>query len=181
MKQTILTAGIGGQGVQVLGKLLAYCANAQGLHVTMDAKYSGNMRGAPSNCTVIISDRVIGSPIERRSAHLIACSQESLNKLLDRVAPGGAVWRDTTLAPLCPDGREDILFDGCPATALAEALGERRSANMVMAGYAAERLSFFDVSAMRECLPLVLGKKPQLIEQNFAAFDRGVRFAREAH
>ena len=178
MKQTILIAGIGGQGVQVLGKLLAYCATMQGFQVTMDAKYSGNMRGAPSNCTVIISDRMIGNPVERMNDHLIVFSQEALNKLLHRVLPEGVVLRDTTLAPNVPDGRSDIAFDGCPATTLAESLGEVRCANIVMAGYLAEHLSFLGSDVMRSCLNTVLGKKPQFMELNYAAFDRGVQYAR---
>ena len=178
MKQVILLAGTGGQGVQVLGKLLAYCANMQGLQVTMDAKYSGNMRGAPSNCTVIVSDRMIGDPTERRSDHLIAFTPAALTKLLDRVVPEGTVWYDSTQA-VFPEDRADLTAMSCPATQLAESLGEPRCANIIMAGFLAERMDVFDADTMRRCLDAVLAKKPHLLEQNRAAFNLGRTYARE--
>lgn len=175
MKQVILLAGIGGQGVQVLGKLLAFCANAQGLQVTMDAKYSGNMRLAPSNCTVIVSDRMIGNPLERRADHLVAFTPQAVEKLSDRVVPGGTVWYDSTqTADLVQRG--DLSYIPCPAAKLAEALGDARCVNMVMAGFLAARMGLFDPDAMRRCLDPVLGKKPQLLEKNKAAFERGLTY-----
>ena len=175
MKQVILLAGIGGQGVQVLGKLLAFCANAQGLQVTMDAKYSGNMRGAPSNCTVIVSDRMIGNPIERRADHLVAFTPQAAEKLTDRVVPGGTVWYDSTQEAAFPR-REDLTYLSCPAARTAEALGDARCANLVFAGFLAARMGLFDPDAMRRCLEAVLGKKPQLLERNKAAFEHGLSF-----
>lgn len=174
MKQVILIAGIGGQGVQILGKLLAMCANAQGMHVTVDAKYSGNMRGAPSNCTVIISDKIIGNPVERQCNHLVAFTQDALNKLSFRLAEDGTIWRDSTMAPIGSDYHTDF---ACPASAIAQELANERCANIVMAGFLAERIPFFDVDVMRDCLSQVLGKKPQWMELNREAFERGVQFA----
>ena len=174
MKQVILIAGIGGQGVQVLGKLLAMCANAQGLNVTVDAKYSGNMRGAPSNCTVIISDRMIGNPVERQCNHLVAFTQEALLKLSFRLTEQGTVWRDSTMAQI---GLEDHLDHACPACALAQELGNERCANIVMAGFLAAHMEYLDADAMRSCLEKTLGKKPQWMELNRKAFECGVRFS----
>ena len=174
MKQVILIAGIGGQGVQVLGKLLAMCANAQGLNVTVDAKYSGNMRGAPSNCTVIISDRMIGNPVERQCNHLVALTQEALNKLSFRLSGDGTAWRDSTLTQIGLEDHEDY---ACPASAIAQELGNERCANIVMAGFLADRMPFLDADVMRSCLEKTLGKKPQWMELNRKAFECGVRFS----
>ena len=173
MKHVILIAGIGGQGVQVLGKLLALCANAQGLHVTVDAKYSGNMRGSPSNCTVIISDRMIGNPVERQCDHLVVFTQEALIKLSDRLVPGGDVWRDSTLVPEALTQRDDVSDHACPASAIAQDVGDIRCANIVMAGFLSENMTELDADIMRGCMDKTLARKPHLMELNQKAFIRG--------
>lgn len=179
MKEVFLLAGIGGQGVQALGQMLAHCAAAQGLHVTMDAKYSGNMRGHPSNCTVIISDAEIGSPIEHRCDHLIAFTQQALDKLIDRVNSGGIVCYDSSAVTALPD-RSDLRFFGCPAAALAEELGDVRCANSVMAGFLPSQYGFLDGDTLRRCLALVLKKKPLLLDRNQSAFALGCDFGMSA-
>lgn len=179
MKEVFLLAGTGGQGVQILGQLLAHCANRQGLHVTMDAKYSGNMRGAPSNCTVIISDSEIGSPIESHPDHLVVFTQQALEKLIGRVRPGGIIACDSSLVHQRP-AEGDFVFRSCPATEIAESLGNARCANIVMAGFLAGHYDFLPPAVLRETLKLVLAKKPWLLPLNREAFDRGLACAQQA-
>lgn len=172
MKEVFLLAGVGGQGVQVLGQMLAHCALAQGLHVTMDAKYSGNMRGHPSNCTVIISDGEIGSPVEPMADHLIAFTQQALEKLVSRVKEGGTVCYDSSAVTALPE-RPDLRFFGCPAAVLAEEAGDVRCANSVMAGFLPARYDLLQPEVLADCLATVLAKKPMLLEKNRLAFDKG--------
>ena len=178
MKQSFLISGTGGQGVQLFGQLIAYCATAQGLFVTFDADYSGNMRGAPSNCTVILSDMPIDSPIERRPDNFIVFQQEAMDKLLmTRVADGGTVYYDSTLAAECPELRPDVTFIGCPATALAEEMGKVKAANMIMLGFFCRRSAVLDSTVMCSVIEQQFSKKPLLLPLNRAAFEKGSALA----
>ena len=173
MTEILLLAGFGGQGVQALGKALAYAGGLQGLHVTMDAQYSGNMRGSPSNCTVIISDRPIGSPREHCANRLVVFSQLALDKLVERVTQGGSVFYNSTLAAPPQELRQDLSFLPCPATELAEQIGDPRCANSVMAGFLSTQLTYLAREKLREGLRYALGAKPALLEINLRAFDAG--------
>lgn len=177
MKEILLLAGYGGQGVQTLGKALAYAGGLQGFCVTMDTQYSGNMRGSPSNCTVIISDHPIGSPREHCADRLIVFSQVALDKLVERVMPGGTVYYNSTLAALSPELRSDLSFLPCPVTELAEKIGDQRCANGVMAGFLSTQLKYLEREKLREGLLYALGTKPALHEINLRAFDAGSRFS----
>lgn len=179
MKEVFLLAGIGGQGVQALGQMLAHCGNCQGLRVTMDAKYSGNMRGHPSNCTVILSDTEIGSPVEPVADHLIVFTQQALDKLIGRVKEGGTVCYDSSAVTALPE-RPDVRFAGCPAAALAEEqLGDVRCANCVMAGFLPSVYGFLQPDTLEECIALVLGHKPLLLDKDRRAYALGRAFAAE--
>ena len=161
--------------MQLFGQLIAYCAMAQGLFVTFDADYSGNMRGAPSNCTVIISDTPIDNPIERRPNNFVVFHQETMDNLLPaRVADGGTVYYDSTLAAQRPEIRGDVTYIGCPATALAEEMGNVKVANMIMLGYFCKKSDVLDSAVMRDVIEQQLRKKPMLLPLNCAAFDKGL-------
>ena len=175
MKQSFLISGTGGQGVQLFGQLIAYCATAQGHFVTFDADYSGNMRGAPSNCTVILSDMPIDNPIERCPGNFIVFGQEAMDKLLmTRVADGGTVYYDSTLAAERPELRPDVTFISCPATALAEEMGNGKVANMIMLGFFCQKNAVLDGAVMRSVIGQQLRKKPLLLPLNCAAFEKGL-------
>ena len=89
----ILLAGFGGQGVLFAGKFLAYKGLLEGRHVSWLPSYGPEMRGGTANCSVILSDTDVGSPIVTAPDILVAMNLPSLDKYEDKVVPGGTIWQ----------------------------------------------------------------------------------------
>jgi 2-oxoglutarate ferredoxin oxidoreductase subunit gamma len=129
----IVIAGFGGQGVLFLGEVLARAALQDGREVTWLPAYGPEQRGGTANCTVVISDQPIGSPVVADPTILIVLNRPSLERFESRVRPGGLVIYDTTLVTRSP-ARADVEAIGLPATDLATAVGAPRVANVVLLG-----------------------------------------------
>lgn len=114
----ILVAGFGGQGVIFLGRLIAYAGMLEGREVTFFPSYGAEMRGGTANCTVILSDEMIGSPIVKNIDILIAMNEASLKRFLPKIRSGGAIIYDSSLIKL-PDATQDIRSTGIPASRMA--------------------------------------------------------------
>ena len=97
MYQEIVLAGFGGQGVLLIGKLLAYSGMKNGYEVTWLPAYGPEMRGGTCNCTVVISEKPVGSPMSKNPHGLIALNLPSLDKFEDTVRPGGVIVINTSL------------------------------------------------------------------------------------
>ena len=97
METSIVIAGFGGQGVLFAGQLLAYAGMDAGQHVTWIPSYGPEMRGGTANCTVIISDEAIGSPIVSRPDVTIVLNEPSYEKYADVVKPGGLLVINSSL------------------------------------------------------------------------------------
>ena len=122
MVEEILIAGFGGQGVMLMGHLLAYGAIYEGLEVTFFPSYGPEMRGGTANCTVVISDQRIGSPIRNTFTAFMAMNQASLVKFEDRVNAGGVLAYNETLIDT-PPKRGDVRIIKIPANEIATELG----------------------------------------------------------
>ena len=133
MYSEIILAGFGGQGVLLIGKLLAYAGLESGREVTWMPAYGPEMRGGTCNCTVVLSDRKIGSPISRRPHNLIALNLPSLDKFEDAVRPGGVIVINTSLVTRMPR-RTDVTVIAVAANELAVQSGTAKAANMVALG-----------------------------------------------
>ena len=108
MQTEIKFAGFGGQGILLSAKLLAYAAMKQGSFVAWVPSYGPEMRGGTAYCTVVISDKLIGSPIIKNPTHLVAMNLPSLEKFAGDVKPGGIVFINGSLIPV-RSNREDII------------------------------------------------------------------------
>ena len=95
MKEEIIIAGFGGQGVLSMGKILAYAGLMEGLEVTWMPSYGPEQRGGTANVTVILSDRSISSPVLNSYDTAVLLNQQSLDKFESRVKPGGTLIYDT--------------------------------------------------------------------------------------
>lgn len=133
MKQEIIIAGFGGQGVLSLGKILAYSGIMQGLEVTWMPSYGPEMRGGTANVTVVLSDRPISSPIAHEYDTVVVLNQQSLDKFESHVKAGGILIYDPN-GITHPPTRTDIGIYKVDATQEAARMGNPRVFNMIVLG-----------------------------------------------
>ena len=174
--KNILIAGFGGQGVLFAGKFLAYAGLLLDQQVSWLPSYGPEMRGGTANCSVILSDPAVGSPIVSAPDVLIAMNLPSFQKYQPAVQPGGVILMDSTLIGEAPS-RSDVTVYAVPATQMASDAGLTSLSNMILVG-----------KLLRECLPaldtvrddalwkVVPPKKAHLIEANQRAIALGSAF-----
>jgi 2-oxoglutarate ferredoxin oxidoreductase subunit gamma len=129
----IFFAGFGGQGIILAGKLICLAAMGEGKHVSHIPSYGAEMRGGTANCSVIVSDEEIASPLVPRPSICVVMNKPSLLKFQSIVRPGGLLIWNESLIDTKPD-RTDIELLAVRANEIAEAAGSYKSANMVMLG-----------------------------------------------
>mmetsp|Transcript_18546 Transcript_18546/g.8659 ORF Transcript_18546/g.8659 Transcript_18546/m.8659 type:complete len:179 (+) Transcript_18546:2947-3483(+) len=176
MQSEVMFAGFGGQGILFAGKILAETAMSQGLEVAWVPSYGPEMRGGTAYCTVVISDKQIGSPIIKNSMHLVAMNRPSLEKFAPTIKPGGVILINSSLISI-RSGRDDIDELILPATEIAKEIGNTKSANVVALSSFIERSRIVDFEAFRDCVEKEFSKKPKLIPLNMKAVDRGKQAA----
>lgn len=133
MKEEIIIAGFGGQGVLSMGKILAYSGIMQGQEVTWMPSYGPEMRGGTANVTVILSDKKISSPILSKFDVAIILNQQSLDKFEAGVKPGGLLIYDPNGITRLPQ-RKDITICSIAAVDIAAEIGNSKGYNMVVLG-----------------------------------------------
>jgi 2-oxoglutarate ferredoxin oxidoreductase subunit gamma len=178
MQTEIIISGFGGQGVLFAGQLLAYAALDCGRHVTWIPSYGPEMRGGTAHCVVIVSDDEIGSPIVRNPRAVIVMNLPSLDKYEALVKPGGVLVVNTSLVDRAPS-RKDIESVLVPAIKLAEGLGDRRLANIVLLGALLERLPVLSLEAVGTALDKhIPARHRDMLQANLAALQKGAALAR---
>ena len=177
MKTTqILIAGFGGQGVLFAGKFLAYKGLMEDQQLSWLPSYGPEMRGGTANCSVVLSDTPVGSPIITKPDVLIAMNLPSLQKFVDDVVPGGQIYVDSALIDEKVE-RTDVEVFYIPATQMAKDNGISSLANMIIVGHLLENhpeLSFQGTDAVVE--KLVPPKKAALVDLNKKALALGKEF-----
>ena len=133
MKEEIIISGFGGQGVLSMGKLLAYAAMMEGKEVSWLPAYGPEQRGGTANCTVIVSDNKIPSPIVSQYSTAILLNQSSMEKFLPTVKPGGALIYDSS-SIITPPEREDIRIYSMDAVEAAAEMRNIKTFNMIVLG-----------------------------------------------
>jgi 2-oxoglutarate ferredoxin oxidoreductase subunit gamma len=180
MHQEIIMAGTGGQGVMVMGQLLAHAAVVEDKNVVWFPSYGPETRGGSADCTVIVSTDPIGSPVTDSPDTLVAMNQVPLNKFVDSVKREGVILVNSSLAAL-PENRSDCKVVAVPANEIAVELGNLKIANMVMLGAMVELLKPVSIESVVEALKRVLPKhRHDMIPMNEAALRRGAELVREA-
>ena len=174
MKTTqILIAGFGGQGVLFAGKFLAYKGLVQDKQVSWLPSYGPEMRGGTANCSVIISDTPVGSPIITNPDALVAMNLPSLQKFVDSVVPGGHIFIDSTLITAKVE-RTDVQVHYIPATQMAKDAGFATLANMILTGKVLKELDAVSFDGNKETLEAFIpAKKANLIDINCQALQAG--------
>ena len=172
----ILIAGFGGQGVLFCGKFLAYKAMTENKQLSWLPSYGPEMRGGTANCSVVISDMPVGSPIITNPDVLIAMNLPSLLKFVDAVVPGGKIFIDSTLIDAKVE-RTDVEVYYIPATQIAKDAGFPTLSNMVLLGHVMGHTDAVSFDNLKETFETFIpAKKAGLIDLNCQALKTGYDF-----
>ena len=175
MTEKIIIAGAGGQGIMLLGKIMAAAAVKEDKYVTWLPAYGAEVRGGAAYCMVVISDREIGSPYIDKADTLIAMNEPSLEKYKNRLKPGGMLIVNSSLVA----GKSKIKnreFLSFPFTDIALELGNIKIANMVALGcFLAKRKIISPESVMETIADIAPKDKLGLVKINKQALMRGFR------
>jgi len=176
MQTEVIIAGFGGQGVLFAGQLLSYAAMDAGKEVTWIPSYGPEMRGGTANCTVIVADEEIGSPLVRHPLAVIAMNLPSLDKYEAAIVPGGVLVVNTSMVNRAVR-RTDIRSIEIPANEIAENLGDKRMTNMVLLGGLLANLSILPIEVLEKALELHLpARHHKLLPSNYKALRLGATY-----
>ena len=176
MQSEIKFAGFGGQGILLIGKILAHAAMEEGYEVAWVPSYGPEMRGGTAYCTVVIADRPIGSPIIKNPLHLVAMNGPSLEKFAPTVKKGGIIFVNSSLINFA-SGRDDVDEFTVPVMEIAKSVGNMRAANIVALAAFVARSKLVSMETLRKCIKEEFSKKPKLIPLNMKAVDAGAEAA----
>jgi 2-oxoglutarate ferredoxin oxidoreductase subunit gamma len=175
MEKCVLIGGFGGQGILFMGKIIAQAAMLSGREVTWFPSYGAEIRCGTANCTVIVSDESIGSPVVGRADVIIVFNEASLIKYSTRIAEGGLILYDSSLmrtGAVDADDQRDMR--GIDASAQAMAMGSARAANMVMLGAAAALTDIIDERFLLDAIEEnISGLQRRDVAVNKKAFIKG--------
>jgi len=171
--QEIIFAGFGGQGILSMGKFLAYAGMDANLNVSWLPSYGPEMRGGTANCSVILTNDSIGSPIVTEANTVVAMNRPSLDKFEDCISPNGLLIMDSDLVNRMPV-RSDIEVIAIPAQTIAEELGSKKIANMVLLGALVKKTNIVSMEILLDSLK---GHgKASFFEINKNALERGAAY-----
>ncbi|MBV7271575.1 2-oxoacid:acceptor oxidoreductase family protein [Clostridiaceae bacterium UIB06] len=173
--QQIIFAGFGGQGILSMGKFLAYAGMDANLNVSWLPSYGPEMRGGTANCSVILTDEGIGSPIVTKADSVVVMNRPSLDKFEDTIEPNGLVIIDSDLVDRVPE-RKDIEVIAIPAQTIAEELGTKTIANMVLLGALVKKTGIVSIEELLESLRA--HGKEKFFEMNKKAIEKGIEYVK---
>jgi 2-oxoglutarate ferredoxin oxidoreductase subunit gamma len=169
----VVFSGFGGQGVLMMGYVLAVAGMKEEKHVTFLPAYGAEVRGGTANCTVVISDEEIASPIASSPEFVVAMNYPSMMKYQNMVKTGGTMFLNSDLISGDP-ARSDLKVVHVPANSLAHDMGNDRVLNMIMLGAVAAVTGVVSDKALARAVETVLeGKKQSLIDVNQKALSKG--------
>ena len=171
--EQVICAGFGGQGVMSMGQLLTYAGMIEEKNVSWLPSYGPEMRGGTANCSVIVSDKPVGSPIVTDATSVIAMNLPSLLKFEKDLIKNGNLLVNSSLIDQ-KSSRDDIKAYYIPANEIANEVGNAKVANMVMLGAFLELTKIVEVESIVAALRKVFGSaKEHLIPANEAALRKG--------
>jgi len=179
MQKEVIVAGFGGQGILFAGQLLAYAAMDAGMEVTWFPSYGPEMRGGTANCTVILSNDEIGAAVVRSPSVAIVMNLPSLDKYEPLIKEDGLLVVDSSLVERKVE-RQDVNVVYVPATRIAEELGNRRMANMVMLGATLKNFDLLPIETLENSLEEHLPERHRkLLPANIKALEAGSTYMAE--
>src|SRR5512140_2382518 len=151
MQKEIIIAGFGGQGVLFGGQVLAYAAMDTGKEVTWIPSYGPEMRGGTANCTVVIADEEIGSPMVEYPPLAIALNLPSFDKYENELQKGGTLIVNKSMVDRTAK-RTDIHVIYVPCNEIAEEIGDKKMLNMIAIGALLTALKDINIEDVKKAL-----------------------------
>ncbi len=179
MFEEVIIAGFGGQGIMLIGRLLAYAGMLEGKNVAWMPSYGPEMRGGTANCTVIISSEEIASPVVPYPKSIIVMNKPSLDKFEQNVKKEGLIILNDSLIDQ-KVSRNDLSIVRVPANDVANELGNLKVANMVVLGAYVKKSGVVKLDTIFKALEKALaGRNQHLINLNKEALKQGTELAKE--
>ena len=175
--QDVIIAGFGGQGVMLIGNLLAQAGMEHGLEVSFIPVYGAEMRGGTANCTVVLDEHAIGSPLVREPMSTIILNEPSLSKFQPRLSADGVQIVNASLVAenLLDTAKRTVYI---PVNDMAHELGNVKMANMVALGAWLKATGALPLNVVQEALNRVVSAHyAKLISANAKALEQGYNFA----
>jgi len=180
MREELFMAGIGGQGVNLAGQLIARAAMDAGLDVSWFPVYSPEVRGGSSTCTIVITNERVGSPTSERPTSMVLMDSASAERFSGNLADGGLLVLNSSLVRNTPDSDGRRLIE-VPANEIAADIGNDRTVNMSLIGAWAAGTEVLSVEDVAESLRKMLPERHHVhMPDNAAALERGAELARAA-
>jgi len=180
MYYDVIVAGFGGQGILLIGNILACAAMKEGKHVTYLPTYGVEMRGGTANCTVVISTKEIGSPIIGKPLSAIIMNTPSLVKFENHLKPKGFLLLNSSLVDPQEASRKEVQLLPIPLNEIASQLGTAKLANMVALGAYVEKTRVIREASIPDALANVLDERHHgMIPSNLEAIRKGRDFIRD--
>ena len=178
MYQEIIMGGVGGQGIMVIGNLLAQAAFMEDLNVTYIPIYGVEKRGGQADCTVVISNEEIGSPIVGYPQSCVIMSKPSLLKYAPKIKPHGLLLLNSSMVDPKEVPRNDIDLLPIPANEMAQEMKNDRLANMMVIGAFVEKTKVVSLETLIAALPKIFDERHHhLIPANTEAIRKGAEYA----
>ena len=178
MKKEYIFAGFGGQGMLLIGKFLAMACMLDGKHVSWLPSYGPEMRGGTANCSVIVSDEDVASPMVDKADVIVAMNLPSLDKFESYVKPGGVLVINSSIIERKSTG-DDVTVVYCDANKIAETINNPKGANVAILGAMMAKADIVSVDKMVEAIRIELGeKKLRFLEGNKKALVAGMEAAK---
>jgi len=178
MTKQFIFAGFGGQGMLLIGKFTAMACMLDGKHVSWLPSYGPEMRGGTANCSVIVSDEEVASPLVDKADVVVAMNLPSLDKFESKVKPGGLLVVNSSIIER-KSVRDDITVVYCDANGIAEQVNNPKGANVAILGAMMAKADIVSVDKMVEAIRIELGeRKLKFLEGNKKALLAGMEAAK---
>ncbi len=179
MHHDMILAGFGGQGVMLIGRMLAYAGMNAGCEVSWLPSYGPEMRGGTANCTVVVSDKPVGSPVIQNPEILLAMNLPSLDRFEPFVKKGGVIVVNSSLINRSV-ARDDVLTLEIPVNDMAIELGNPRCANIIALGAVVGASEVLPKAEVLQMVKENFAAKPKLVDLNVNAFETGYEQGQKA-
>lgn len=175
MTEEIIISGFGGQGIMLMGQLITYAGMLENKQVSWIPSYGPEMRGGTANCSIIISDDPIGTPIVSEPTAVVAMNLPSIEKFEPALQPGGVLLINSSLVERAAT-RTDIMVYQIPANNIAGELGNSRVANMVILGALITAIGSVQTKSVMKAFTKTFAKKTELVSINDQAILLGAQY-----